>query len=78
MITNKCKIITKALIEDDQILVLGGLFSDEETEIREKAPYLGNLPLIGKLFSSLQIRSRLLVVMGYLLQKSPSRSILQI
>ena len=52
IITNKREIITKTLIKDDQILVLGGLISDEETEIREKVPFLGDLPLIGKLFSS--------------------------
>jgi general secretion pathway protein D len=52
IITNKREIITKALIKDDQILVLGGLISDEETEVREKVPFLGDLPLIGKLFSS--------------------------
>ncbi len=52
IITNKREIITKALIEDNQILVLGGLISDEETEVREKVPFFGDLPLIGGLFSS--------------------------
>ena len=52
IVTNKREIITKALIKDDQILVLGGLISDEETEVQEKVPFLGDLPLIGKLFSS--------------------------
>lgn len=52
IITSKREIITKALIKDDQILVLGGLISDEETEIQEKVPFLGDLPLVGKLFSS--------------------------
>ena len=52
IITNKREILTKALIKDDQILVLGGLISDEETEIIEKVPFLGDLPLIGRIFSS--------------------------
>ncbi len=52
IITNKREILTKALIKDDQILVLGGLISEEESEIQEKVPFLGDLPLIGKLFSS--------------------------
>ena len=52
LITNKREIITKALIKDGQMLVLGGLISDEETEKEEKVPFLGSLPLIGKLFSS--------------------------
>ena len=52
IITNKREILTKALIKDDQILVLGGLISDEETEIEEKVPVLGDLPLVGNLFKS--------------------------
>lgn len=51
LITNKREIITTALIQDDQILVLGGLIDDAETEVVEKVPVLGSLPLIGKLFS---------------------------
>ncbi|MFT5691841.1 MAG: general secretion pathway protein D [Oceanicoccus sp.] len=52
IITNKREIITKALIKDDQILVLGGLISEEETEVQEKVPLLGDLPFIGALFRS--------------------------
>ncbi|MDB6062871.1 MAG: type secretion system protein GspD [Verrucomicrobiaceae bacterium] len=52
IVTNKREIDTKALIRDDQILVLGGLISDEQTESKQKVPILGDLPLIGKLFSS--------------------------
>jgi general secretion pathway protein D len=52
IITNKRWVITKALIKDDQILVLGGLISDEETQVREKVPLLGDIPLLGRLFSS--------------------------
>lgn len=52
LVTNKREINTKALIRDDQILVLGGLISDTQTESKQKVPILGDLPLIGKLFSS--------------------------
>jgi general secretion pathway protein D len=52
IITNKREIITKALIKDGQVLVLGGLIRDEETEIVEKVPLLGDIPLLGKLFQS--------------------------
>ncbi len=52
IITNKREILTKALIKDGQILVLGGLISDEEREVKEKVPFLGDLPLVGRLFSS--------------------------
>ena len=52
LVTNKREIDTKVLIRDDQILVLGGLISDEQTGSKQKVPILGDLPLIGKLFSS--------------------------
>lgn len=52
LVTNKREIDTKVLMRDDQILVLGGLISDEQSENKQKVPILGDLPLIGKLFSS--------------------------
>lgn len=52
IVTNKREIATKVLMRDDQILVLGGLISDEQTGSKQKVPILGDLPLIGKLFSS--------------------------
>ncbi len=52
LITNKREIITKALIKDDNVLVLGGLISEDQSEAQEKVPILGDLPLIGRLFSS--------------------------
>jgi general secretion pathway protein D len=52
LVTSKREIDTKALIKDDAILVLGGLISDEQSRGGQKVPILGDLPLIGKLFSS--------------------------
>lgn len=52
LVTNKREVLTKALVKNGQVLVLGGLISDEETEIREKVPLLGDIPFLGKLFSS--------------------------
>lgn len=52
LVTNKREIDTKALINDDQVLVLGGLISDSQTDSNQKVPILGDLPLIGKLFGS--------------------------
>jgi general secretion pathway protein D len=51
LITNKREIVTKALIKDDNVLVLGGLISEDQSEAQEKVPVLGDLPLIGRLFS---------------------------
>lgn len=52
LVTNKREVLTKAQVKNGQVLVLGGLISDEETEIREKVPVLGDIPLLGRLFSS--------------------------
>jgi general secretion pathway protein D len=52
IVTSKREIDTKALIKDDGILVLGGLISDDQSQGNQKVPILGDLPLIGKLFSS--------------------------
>lgn len=50
LITNKREIITKALVKDGQILVLGGLISDDQSEFEERVPVLGKLPIVGALF----------------------------
>ena len=52
IVTNKRLIRTKALIKDQQTLVIGGLLQDKAGEQRTKTPFLGDLPLLGKLFSS--------------------------
>ncbi|MGI9284652.1 MAG: type II secretion system secretin GspD [Pseudomonadales bacterium] len=52
IITNKSQLRTRALIKDDEVLVIGGLIREDETEVRQKVPLLGDIPLLGKLFSS--------------------------
>jgi general secretion pathway protein D len=52
IVTNKRSITTKVLVNDDRTIVLGGLVSNQEEETVDKVPILGDLPLIGKLFSS--------------------------
>jgi general secretion pathway protein D len=46
----KRKIKTKVLVEDGQILVLGGLIKDNLSESIQKVPLLGDIPLLGELF----------------------------
>ena len=48
--TNKRSIKTNVLLEDGQILILGGLIDDNLTETLQKVPGLGDLPLLGNLF----------------------------
>ncbi|MGK0500142.1 MAG: general secretion pathway protein D [Oceanicoccus sp.] len=52
LITSERKIETKVLADDGQIIVLGGLIEDEVTEVVQKVPLLGDLPLLGALFRS--------------------------
>jgi len=52
IITEKRSISTKVLLADDDILVLGGLIQDETSEIVQKVPLLGDIPLLGRLFRS--------------------------
>lgn len=52
IITNKRNIKTRVLLENDQVLVLGGLIEDQATEIEQRVPVLGHIPLLGRLFRS--------------------------
>lgn len=52
LITRKTEMRTRALIKDGEVLVIGGLISDEERERKQKVPLLGDIPVLGKLFSS--------------------------
>lgn len=52
IITNKRSINTEVMIEDGQILVLGGLTEERFTEGKSKVPLLGSIPILGRLFSS--------------------------
>ena len=48
--TSKRVINTRVLANDGEIIVLGGLISDNVTESEQRIPGLGSLPLIGNLF----------------------------
>lgn len=52
IITNKRSIKTSAMIEDGQVLVLGGLMEDTFKDQITKTPVLGDVPVLGKLFRS--------------------------
>ncbi len=51
-ITNNREIKTTILADDGEIIVLGGLIQEEETLSASKVPILGEIPGIGRLFSS--------------------------
>lgn len=52
IITNKSSINTSAMVEDGQVLVLGGLIQDDFNDSETKVPVLSDLPIIGGAFKS--------------------------
>lgn len=50
IITNKRSIETNVLVDDGQIIVLGGLIEDTVNDGEESVPGLGRLPVVGNLF----------------------------
>ncbi len=50
VVTNKRTINTTVMVEDGQVLVLGGLIEDTYTDTIQKVPLLGDIPIIGRAF----------------------------
>jgi general secretion pathway protein D len=50
IITNKRSIESNVLVDDGQVIVLGGLIEDQMTDGEEKVPGLGDIPVVGNLF----------------------------
>ena len=53
--TNKRTIKTTVLVGDGETVVLGGLQKETDSETIERVPYLGDIPILGRLF---QYRSK--------------------
>jgi general secretion pathway protein D len=49
---NTRRINTKVLIRDGSTVVLGGLIREDKQFVNDKVPFLGDIPLIGRLFQS--------------------------
>ena len=52
LVTNKRAIKTNVMVDDGQIVVLGGLIENQVRESEQKVPLLGDIPLLGNLFKS--------------------------
>ena len=50
IIINKRSLESTVLVEDGQIIVLGGLIQDSQTDSTQKLPFLGDIPIAGALF----------------------------
>ena len=48
--TTQEKITTQVMVNDGQVLVLGGLISSQENKVLNKVPVLGDIPILGYLF----------------------------
>ena len=55
LITNERIIETTVIVEDGEILVLGGLLEDTLRESNQRVPILGNIPLLGALFRTQKV-----------------------
>ncbi|MCW8999609.1 MAG: type II secretion system protein GspD, partial [Kangiellaceae bacterium] len=52
IVTNKRQIKTAVLVADGETVVLGGLIDEDIQESSQKVPVLGDIPILGNLFSS--------------------------
>ena len=52
LITNNRTLTTSVEVENGQILVLGGLIDDQVVETEQKVPVLGDIPILGALFTN--------------------------
>ncbi len=50
LITNIRTIDTTILVEDNEVIILGGLIRDKETQAESRVPLLGSIPGLGMLF----------------------------
>ncbi|MDH4202510.1 MAG: hypothetical protein OEV87_06415 [Phycisphaerae bacterium] len=51
------EVITNVMVKDNQTIVLGGLFKEETNLSREQLPVIGDIPVVGELFRSVDDKS---------------------
>jgi len=76
---NKREIKTNVLVEDGQILVLGGLIDDKVDETASKVPLLGDVPVLGNLFryrNTTKLRRNLMVFLHPVILREPAQATL--
>ncbi len=64
LITNLREITTRVIVEDGEVIVLGGLIDEQLRESEQRVPILGSIPVLGNLFrySSTQSEKQNLMV----------------
>lgn len=77
--TNKRSIKTIVMVENGQILVLGGLIDDQLNESAQKVPLLGDMPLLGNLFryrNTSKLKRNLMVFLHPIILRDPTQGTL--
>lgn len=77
--TNKRSIKTIVMVEDGQVLILGGLIDDKLDESAQKVPLLGDVPLLGNLFryrSTTKLKRNLMVFLHPVILRDASQGTL--
>ena len=75
IITNKRSLESSVLVDDGQIIVIGGLVQDSTSNTMEKVPLLGDIPLLGALFryeTRKQTKTNLMVFLRPLVMRERS------
>ena len=77
LITNKRSIESNVVVDDGQIIVIGGLIEDRSGNAQDKVPGLGDLPGIGNLFrydSRKQSKTNLMMFLRPVVIRNPDAS----
>lgn len=75
IITNKRSLESSVVVDDGQIIVIGGLVQDSTANTMEKVPLLGDIPLLGALFryeTRKQTKTNLMVFLRPLVMRERS------
>jgi general secretion pathway protein D len=78
IITSKRSIESNVLVDDGQIVVLGGLLEDRLTDGTEKVPGLGDVPVLGNLFkyqTRKRTKTNLMVFLRPIVLRNPEQSV---
>ncbi|MFP4271424.1 MAG: type II secretion system secretin GspD [Halothiobacillaceae bacterium] len=74
LVTNKRNITTTVTVDDGDVVILGGLMDDSASNTRQRVPMLGDIPLVGNLFSyreSRSVKRNLMVFLRPIIIRSP-------
>jgi general secretion pathway protein D len=71
--TSKKEVITTAIVNNGESVILGGLIENKNEKSIEKIPYVGDVPLIGELFKNRlnnnQVKNLVVIVTPYIIPK---------